>query len=149
MKLCDGCRWCCYSYNVEVPERPRSLKVLVFKAENTHCRHECDKGCAIHNTSFQPVICHDFECPYQREYPVYRPDRFQELLQTGNMGNYVPMVPLSMDATEAEQRIRTTRTVPAAILLEGTWAKVILPLDRELDGSWSTNSDMEALWPNK
>lgn len=149
MKYCDGCKWCCYSFNVEVPREPRSLKVLVQKPENTHCHHECDKGCAVHDTFFQLPVCHDFKCPYLYGMPVHRPDTLQGVLMTGNMANYIPMVPLSMDAAEAEQHIRTTRTVPAAILLEGTWAKVILPLDRESDGSWSTNSDMEALWPNE
>jgi len=120
---------------------------MVLKSENAHCHHECEQGCAIHETLFQPVTCHDFMCPYLHDYPIHRPDVFQELLITGDMGNYIPMIPITMDSDEAAERIRTTRTVPAAILLDGGWTKVVLPLDREPDGSWSTNSDMNTLWP--
>jgi len=149
MRSCDKCRWCCWTYNIkDVPVQRRSLKVVELKPERSHCRHECDKGCDLHGTFFQPVACHGFFCPYLGGEDIHRPDTFQPLLEElgGNMGNYIPAVPQAMDVEFAKKTIRETRTVPAAALFDGNWVRVVLPLDRQPDGSWVTDEMMHARW---
>jgi len=62
------------------------------------------------------------------------------------MGNYIPMVPASMDIDEAKELMAQTRTILAGILIEGKWLKTVLPLDRQPDGSWATDANMHAKW---
>lgn len=146
---CDGCRFCCWVFNVaEIPVERRSLKVLELKPERQHCRHECQQGCDLHDTFFQPVICHDFMCPYLGGGDIHRPDTFQPLLEelNGDMGNYIPVVPRAMDVEFAKELIRETRSIPAAVLFDGSWVKLVLPLDRQPDGSWVTTEQLHARW---
>lgn len=144
---CDGCRWCCYIYNVEVPVK-RSLKVLDFKSERSHCRHERERGCKLHGTPNQPPLCRDFLCPYLAGVDIHRPDTFEPLLVElgGNMGNYIPAIPRAMSIEFAKGLIRETRTLPAAVLFAGEWVRLVLPLDRQPDGSWETNEVLTARW---
>jgi len=150
MRECNGCKFCCWSFNVEdIPHKARSLKVLNFKPEQTHCWHECARGCALHGTFFQPPICHDFQCPYtSSEEDIYRPDTFQALIEElgGNMGNYIPMVPTTISVADARQLITKSRTIPAAFFCNGDWMKAIIPLDRNEDGSWVTTELMLDIW---
>jgi len=146
---CDGCRFCCWSFNVsDVPVERRSLKVVELKRELTHCRHECQRGCDVHGTMFKPIICESFYCPYVSGVDIHRPDVFQPLLEelNGDMGNYIPAVSRAMDVEFAKDLIRETRSIPAAIMLEGQWVKLILPLDRQPDGSWVTTEHLHARW---
>jgi len=73
---------------------------------------------------------------------------FQPLLEelNGDMGNYIPAIPRAIDVNYASELIRETRTVPAAVLLDGGWVRLVLPLDRQPDGSWIADEAMHARW---
>jgi len=77
---CGGCRFCCWTFNVEVPQR-RNLRVLYLKPELSHCEHECAKGCDLYDRFHMPVVCHDFICPYLHGEDIHRPDVFRDLLE--------------------------------------------------------------------
>lgn len=136
MKTCSGCRFCCYSWAVDVPE--------LHKSALRHCAHECSKGCALHPK--WPSVCESFHCPWQEREGYHRPDTFQAALESagGDIGNYIPMVPLSIDADWARRNIHDTRTVPACVIDGGRWVDLVLPLDRDADGGWTTKDP--ALW---
>lgn len=67
MKACNGCTACCVLFTVPEMDKPRK----------TPCKHQCDKGCAIHDQS-RPAICTEFHCCWCVE-PSWgeelRPDR--------------------------------------------------------------------------
>lgn len=123
MNSCSGCRFCCWSWAVTELKKP-ALR---------HCGYECQAGCAVHNLVVQPAMCERFRCPYQERDGFHRPDSFQQTLEElrGNVGNYIPIVPVSIPVERANQLIRDTRTVPAAIIADGQWLDVILPLDQK------------------
>lgn len=127
---CDGCRFCCWAWAVD----DARLEKRVLQ----HCRHECAAGCALHGRREQPEACAAFRCPYQERAGLHRPDNFQRTLEEagGNIGNYIPAVPLSIPVEEANRLIRATRTVPASIIAGGQWLDVVLPLDLNFDGGW-------------
>ena len=150
-RTCDGCRFCCWSFNVDVPV-PSCLSVLEPKRELSHCAHECAAGCALHNDDLQPDICHNFRCPYIHGQPIHKPDVFQELLEAavGNMGNYIPAVSSEVPIANAHSLIQNDRSLPAYILVGndfgGRWIYTILPLDKNADGGWETNVESVAKW---
>lgn len=121
---------------------------MELKRERTHCRHECEAGCALHETFYQPIICHTFLCPYLGGEDIHRPDTFQPLLMelAGTMGNFIPAIPRAMNVEFACELIRETRAIPAAILMDGQWVRLVLPLDRQPDGSWISDEMMTARW---
>lgn len=91
-------------------------------------------------TPEQPIPCRIFNCPYQERDGYHRPDNFQETLESlgGNIGNYIPAIPISIPIDKANRLIRKTRTVPASVMNDGQWVDVILPLDRDENGGWLT-----------
>ncbi len=141
MRTCNGCRFCCWSFNVEM---------FPLKHEITHCMHECEKGCALHGLEQQPETCRDFKCPYLTGEDIYKPSTFQNVLEElrGNMGNYIPAVATHVPINAAINLIRESRSLPAFILIGNTWLKLILPLDRNSDGSWATNDAAMHAWIN-
>jgi hypothetical protein len=140
MRDCDGCRFCCWSFNVH--DVPDTVQGLALKDALKHCSFECAAGCSLHEQTEQPWECQEFHCPYQRGEDVHRPDTFQQVLEEsqGNIGNYVPIVPATMDAEAAKRLIKQERCLPAAILVGGQWRSVILPLDRKEDGTWEEST---------
>jgi hypothetical protein len=58
----------------------------------------------------------------------------------GNIGNYIPSIPDSMDVEKAKRIIRETRTVPASLIDGHRWVNVIMPLDKDENGGWLTQS---------
>jgi len=147
MKTCDGCRLCCWSFNVDVPH-PTLLSIIEPKRELRHCHHECERGCALHDNPQQPDICRTFQCPYIRDEEVHRPDTFQPLLESlnGNMGNYIPAVSTAIPIESARQLIADTRTILAYMLLDGRWLQTVLPLDKDANGAWATTEPMVSEW---
>lgn len=146
MRSCDGCKFCCWSFNV--PEVPDSIKGLGLKPARQHCPHECSRGCAIHDRNNYPVVCNDFVCPYLDGEDMHRPDEFQGVLKelNGNVGAYIPAVPTLIPVQVAKQMIANTRTVPAFILVVDEWMRVILSLDRHPDRTWTVNQEPNDRW---
>lgn len=132
MNACDGCKFCCWGWAVDVP--------TFGKSALRHCKHECAKGCAIHLKPEKPITCRGFHCPYQEREGLHRPDNFQATLESlgGNIGNYIPAIPISIPVEIANRLIRDTRTVPASVINDNQWVDVILPLDRNRDGGWES-----------
>lgn len=67
---CKGCRVCC-----------TMLLIPEFKAPpGVHCQHECEIGCAIHET--KPASCKSFVCGYLGSGldESYRPDNLNVML---------------------------------------------------------------------
>ena len=62
------------------------------------------------------------------------------------MGNYVPAVPSCMDSAAAIELIRRTRTLPAAIRVNGVWTDLFLPIDKRPDGSWRASEEAVFAW---
>ncbi len=135
MRECGECRFCCWSF--AVLDIPDELKGIETKQALTHCQHECE-GCAIHERDDYPEMCKTFICPYLSGDDIHRPDIFQEVLEQakGNIGNYIPMIPTTRLIEDAEQLVRDTRSLPAAIMINNEWSYVMLPLDRKADGEW-------------
>lgn len=127
MNSCDGCRFCCWAWAVDG-----------FKPALSHCAHECDRGCAVHGSARQPQMCALFRCPYLERDGFHRPDTFQAALAETAIGNFIPIVPLTITAATANRLIRETRTVPASVILDDRWFDTILPLDKNPDGTWSS-----------
>src|SRR4030095_3662182 len=102
----------------------------------------------LHGLDTKPLACQTFRCPFLEGADIHRPDTFQIFLEQvgGNMGNYIPIVPANIDVAEAEEVILQTRTIPAAILMDGQWMKLFLPLDRKADGSWQTDNRSKDEW---
>lgn len=144
---CDGCKFCCWSFNVDVPH-PHLYEIVELKRELRHCHHECEAGCALHSTKHKPTGCQSFHCPFVLGDAVHRPDLFQEFVKQldGTMGNYIPIVPDTINVEAAQDIIRKTRSLPAAILLNSTWVKLILPMDRSPDGTWRNNQGAINEW---
>ena len=86
----------------------------------------------------QPEACGAFHCPYQLRDGYHRPDNFQKTLEElgGDIGNYIPMIPVEIPVEKANQIIRDTRTVLACVLNGGEWVDVVMPLDRYPSGGW-------------
>ena len=141
MRECGECRFCCWSFAVH--DVPQEIKGIENKPALTNCWQECD-GCAIHERADYPPMCKTFICPYLRGDEIHRPDKFQVTLNEagGNIGNYIPTVPLEFNVESANILIRSERCLPAAILINNEWQQVILPLDRDSEGNWEpvTNS---------
>jgi hypothetical protein len=145
MRECSGCKFCCWSFNVhDIPDEVRGLEL---KPAFTHCQHECTAGCGLHNDVRQPTTCREFHCPYQTGEQIHRPDTFQSILEAlgGNIGNYIPAIDETIPVDEAIALIQRTRSLPAFII-NGGWERVILPLDRETDGTWKATEDMTTAW---
>lgn len=144
MRKCNGCRFCCWSFDVsDVP----SVIGFEVKIHNSHCSFECEKGCSIHELAKQPKTCIDFKCAYLQGKKIHRPDAFQEVLEEMKitMGNFIPAVNEKIDWDEAVQVIKETRTIPADIYAGGI-KEIILPLDKEKDGSWMTTQERIEKW---
>ena len=120
---------------------PDEIVGLELKEALVHCQHECD-GCALHHLGTKPQECQEFDCLYRHGAEIHRPDTFQQVLEDagGNLGNYIPMIPITMDAEAAKKLIKQERCLPAAILVGGQWRSVILPLDRKEDGTWEEST---------
>ena len=146
MRECDGCRFCCWSFNAH--DIPNPVTGFEMKPARQHCVFECDKGCELHATERLPQACDEFKCPYLQGQDIHRPDTFQEALEElgGNIGNYIPAVPESVPVSLARTLIREDRSVPAFILLGNEWARVILPLDRNEDRTWTARESAIELW---
>lgn len=145
MRTCGGCRFCCWSFNVlDVPDE---IKGLTIKEALTHCKYECDTGCAIHQQHEYPKGCKDFICPYLEGEDIYRPDVFQKVIEEcgGDTGNFIPRIPTTIPTEKVHDLIKETRSVPAFILV-GQWSKVILSLDRHADQSWNVSDDVAERW---
>jgi hypothetical protein len=145
-KQCDGCRFCCWSFAVNAVPSP--FNILQSKKTLNHCPQECEVGCAIWTTSI-PAQCKNFHCPYIYGNDIHRPDAFQELLEklAGNVGNYIPFVPSGVSVEETKALVLKTRTIPAAITMpNGGWKVLVMPLDREPDGTWYTNKSRAKNW---
>lgn len=138
MKKCDSCRFCCWSFGISELNKPAM----------NHCEHECKKGCDIHNKKDYPPSCKWFVCPYLIGENVQRPDKYQNLLKelSGSIGNYVPAIPIGFDSGEVRKIITKTRTIPAFIMIENKWYEVIMPLDRNEDGSWVSTEEIINEW---
>lgn len=136
---CSGCKFCCWSFNVNIPE---------LKNELTHCKHECEKGCNIHNDVSQTEICRNFKCPYLFGEDVHKPGSFQKVLEEakGDMGNYIPAICTFVPVETANGLIIGTRTLPAFILVDGQWILSIIPIDKKEDGSWEVSDTMVKSW---
>jgi hypothetical protein len=143
---CNGCRFCCWAFNIE--DIPDSVKGLDFKNERSHCKYECEKGCELHFEERKPQTCSEFTCPYLQGKDICRPDRFQPLLEelNGDMGNYIPAIPTNTESSLVETTIRDSRSLPAFILIGNEWVRVILPLDRNDDKTWKPNEQTTKLW---
>ncbi len=142
MKQCEGCRFCCWSFGVKELE----------KGALVHCQHECEKGCDVHDTEEFPKSCGQLICPYLQLEGMHRPDNFQSVLEElkGNLGAYIPCVPLGIPVEEANGLIRKTNTVLASIQnVNGDncqWAFTVIPLNRMEDGSWITGTVLYMPW---
>ena len=147
MRECDSCKFCCWSFNVDVPN-PRYLTVLEPKRERRHCEHECEAGCRLHGHENQPDICRGFRCAYIEGQDIHRPDNFQVQIEAinGSMGNFIPAVSIKVPISEAQSLIAQSRTIPAHILLGGNWTETVLPLDKNEYGGWATSNESVALW---
>ncbi len=130
MNPCNGCRFCCWSWSVEEISKPCL----------THCQYECKKGCEIYMRFNRPTACEEFHCPYQERDGLHRPDKFQKTLESlgGNIGNYIPNIPVTIPVETANRLIRETRTLPVSIINGTQWVDVIMPLDRDESGGWVT-----------
>jgi len=146
MRQCSGCKFCCWSFAIE--DIPDDISGLKFKPSLQHCQHECLVGCAIHDQKKYPPACKAFICPYLKGEDIHRPDIFQKVLQelNGNISNYIPSIPTKIPVEEAEKLIRRTRNILASILTGNEWVQIVLPLDREKDGSWTSNEDAVQEW---
>lgn len=146
MRACGECRFCCWSFNVS--DVPDPIQELSLKPARRHCLFECNQGCSIHGLEKYPEACDQFECPYLQEYPIHRPDNFQEVLEEIGIevGNFIPAIPPYVPVKMAECLIRDSRSVPAYILIGNEWIKVILSLDREDAKSWIVNEKYVELW---
>ena len=145
MRQCDKCRFCCWSFGVH--DVPNEIKGIENKPSLTHCQYETD-GCAIHGRDDYPPQCKTFFCPYLEGAEIHRPDKFQDVIEgaKGNIGSFIPMVPLIMTAKSARRLIEQTRSVPAVFILDSKWVQVVLPLDRKDDGTWEENPDTITKW---
>lgn len=146
MKQCDGCRFCCWSFNI--PDIPNEIQGLTFKTALNHCEFECKNGCSIHERKDYPQICKEFVCPYLTGKAIHRPDTFQTLIKELNptVGNYIPNIPVSVPIEKAKDLIKETRAIPAFITIRDTWAEVIVSMDREPDKSWSITKEVFGKW---
>lgn len=148
---CNGCRFCCWSYSVEdVPQQAKGpgLRILQYKAPLSHCQHECEAGCSIHEQKGYPKECRDFRCPYLVGDSIHRPDTFQSLLVGlgGNLGGYVPTIPYVIPVLAASKLITETRTVLASRIFDYQWKKIVMPLDTETDGNWYPKEEFLPPW---
>jgi hypothetical protein len=145
MRSCDGCRFCCFSFNVsDVPDEVRGF---ALKDALSHCRFECQAGCALHDKEEQPAVCREFRCPYLTGKMVHKPEVFQEQLEAlnGNIGNYIPAINVAVPVAAACELIKETRSLPAYVFPSEGWRETVLPLDKE-NGSWSTPQAAVDAW---
>lgn len=145
MRTCDGCRFCCWSFNAH--DVPDPVQGFIMKPARAHCAFECSAGCELHDTPMLPQMCDQFKCSYLEGADIHRPDSFQflEELECG-IGNFIPAIPSSIPVRLAKSLILEHRTLPAFVILGEEWARVILPLDRNKDRTWTVkDSDIE-LW---
>jgi len=143
---CNGCRFCCWSFNVhDVPDKIQGIQM---KPALQNCQYECSLGCSIHKDENYPPSCKDFFCPYLEGKDIYRPDTFQPILEelNGNMSNYIPTIPLNIPIEKAKNLIQKTRNIVASIIVGNEWVDIILPLDRNEDRSWTSNEDAVKQW---
>lgn len=146
MRQCDGCRFCCWSFNVT--DVPDPIKGLELKPARQHCLYECSNGCSIHKQAEYPEACDHFQCPYLQGNYIHRPDTFQKTLEEMDIqvGNFIPAIPPYVPVNVAECLIKENRSIPAYILIGNEWIKVILSLDRENGKSWMVNEKSLGLW---
>jgi hypothetical protein len=86
-RTCGSCKMCCYLLPTPQLDLPA----------NTHCRHECSKGCAIYPT--RPSACRMFACRWLLGDDVgLRPDR------AGYVVDCMPDLVTAVDATGREER---------------------------------------------
>src|SRR5262245_40216388 len=113
MRKCNSCRFCCWSFAV----------TDINKQALNHCGHECKQGCKIHEKSKYPPSCKLFICPYLNGEKIQRPDKYQNLLKelNGNIGNYIPAIPINFKAKEVKETILKTRSIPAFIMINNDW----------------------------
>lgn len=88
----------------------------------------------------RPTACETFHCPYQERDGLHRPDKFQKTLESlgGNIGNYIPTIPVTIPVDVANRLIRETRTLPVSVINGTQWVDAIMPLDRDENGGWVT-----------
>lgn len=143
---CDGCRFCCWSFNAH--DVPDPLLGFALKPARQHCLFECEKGCELHGKKEQPQTCTDFKCPYLQGKYIHRPDSFQRVLEDMDVGvgNFIPAIPPYVPIKMAECLIKENRSVPAYILIGNEWIRVILSLDRQDAKSWVVNEKSVELW---
>lgn len=138
MRTCNGCKFCCWSFNVELNDG--------IKEEKHHCKHECKNGCDIHNKRSQPKICKEFKCPYLFGESIHNPKEFQTSVELvkGKMGNFIPGINELIGIGDARNLIKESKSIPGYFLLNGQWIWTILPLDETKN--WQTNKKSVGLW---
>jgi hypothetical protein len=89
-----------------------------------------------------------FKCPYLFGEEVHQPDIFREILEEidGNMGNYVPAIPVYVSINSAINLIRESRSIMAFILVDMRWIQTVIPLDKNTDGTWWATKVMSDAW---
>lgn len=145
MRSCDGCKFCCWSFNAhDIPDIIMGLKL---KPCLSHCQYECDAGCQMHNDPKLPKGCHEFYCPYIRGDDIHRPDTFLQVIEElhGTVGNYIPRVPTKVNVDAAKALMRETRSLPVFVL-DGQWQKVILCVDRTKERGWGATEEQIYKW---
>lgn len=145
-RTCAGCRFCCWSFAInDIPDQTLGLWQ---KPALTHCQHECGNGCALHGLPEKPATCRQFECPYLLGDDVHWPDAFRPALEKCAIGNFIPAVSTRVPIERAEQLIADTDSIPASIMINGEWTKVIMPMRKESNGTWRTHAleDWRALY---
>ena len=142
IRECNGCKFCCWSFHVN-GFADNSMKLSL-----SHCSYECKKGCSIHGGEEYPYVCGGFICPYLTGENIHRPDTFQKVLEEakGNIGNYIPTIPVNFDSAEVRKLIKKSRSVPASIIINDRWHHVILPLDRNENGNWVSTEEIVSVW---
>lgn len=121
-RSCNGCRFCCWAYGIgDLDKKP--LK---------SCIYECSSGCSVHSTPVQPKECKDFNCPYILGKDIHRPDTFEALLKElgSSLGCFIPHVPTFVPVDAAQDLIKRTRTVPAALQCDTGWEVAVLSIDQ-------------------
>jgi len=62
------------------------------------------------------------------------------------MANFIPHLSARVPVEESRELITSSRSVPASILQNGQWVEIIMPLDKENDGSWAVTEDRVIRW---
>lgn len=135
MRTCDGCRFCCYIYGVDVLGKPAGKS----------CSFECDSGCSIHKD--RPLQCADFKCPYLNGDQIHRPDTFKAILRRlqSNLVCIIPWIPQSVPPVAAERLIETSWSILCAVKTETGWTPIVLDLTQQ-DNLYKGSKEQNEAW---